>query len=70
MAFPQSLVQEIVPAPSPEKDEEWIIYITELFQFISQLSPFYFSPRTVWEDSFTKTPVVLSGILSRSHFSE
>lgn len=42
MAFPQSLLQETtVPSPPPGKDEEeWIIYIAELFQFISQLSPF------------------------------
>lgn len=42
MAFPQSLLQETtVPSPPPGKDEEeWIIYIAELFQFTSQLSPF------------------------------
>lgn len=72
MPFPQLLMQEIVPPPPPDKDEEeWIIYITLLCQFISQLNLFYFSPITVWEDTFKKkTLVVSSGILSRSHFSE
>lgn len=60
-------MQEVVPVLPPEDEEEEIIYITELFQLISQLSSSSFCSSRLYEKTPSQKP---RAVLSRSHVSE
>lgn len=51
----------------PEDEEEEIIYITELFQVISQLSSSFFFSSRLYEKTPSQKP---RAVLSRSRVSE